>query len=228
MTELGAALGEVRAGIAGACRRAGRDPSEITLVAVSKTVPVEVVRAARDLGVADFGENRAGELAAKSGAVPATWHFIGTVQTGTARKVADHGNVIHSAVPGRALERIADRARRGGREIPCLLQVDFAGHRQGVAPEDAAGSIRAIAGLVGLRLVGLMTLPPWTGDPEGARPYFARLRAIRDGLAGARPELRELSMGMSDDYQVAIEEGATMVRVGTALFGDRPAVRAVR
>jgi uncharacterized pyridoxal phosphate-containing UPF0001 family protein len=103
------------------------------------------------------------------------------------------------------------------------VQVDFAGARQGVRPEEAASAVEAIAGLEGIDVVGLMTLPPWTGDPEGSRLYFAQLRAIRDRLRDDRPDVLELSMGMSADCEVAVEEGATMVRVGTALFGPRPA-----
>jgi uncharacterized pyridoxal phosphate-containing UPF0001 family protein len=131
--------------------------------------------------------------------------------------------VVHSAEPGRALERLAARAASQGRALPCLLQVDFTGRRQGVEPEEASDAVEKCAALDGLHLVGLMTLPPWTGDPEDTRPYFARLRALRDQIRQAHPAVAELSMGMSGDYEVAVEEGATMVRVGTALFGARPA-----
>jgi PLP dependent protein len=220
------AVARVRVRMAAACVRSGRDPESVTLVAVTKTVPLETVRLARAAGVADLAENYANELAAKAQAVPATWHFVGKVQAGTAPKVADHAEVIHSAEPGRALERVGARAARNTRMLRCLIQVDFTGRRQGVGPEQLSEAIRRISELEGLLVAGLMTLPPWTAEAEAARPYFARLRRLRDDLQAGWPGLIELSMGMSGDYEVAIEEGATMVRVGTALFGERPARRA--
>ena len=216
------ALATVRRGIEGACHRTGRDPSEVRLVAITKTVPVEVVARARDFGVADFGENYARELAQKATRVPATWHFVGKLQRGTAGLVAEHADVIHSAEPGDGLVRVARRATGGGRVIPCLVQVDFTGRRQGVSEDDAPAFLEDLRPISGIRAIGLMTLPPLAGDPEAMRPSFARLRDLRDRLQEAWPELRELSMGMSVDYEVAVEEGATMVRVGTALFGSRP------
>jgi PLP dependent protein len=207
--------------MATACRRSGREPQSVTLVAVTKTVPLDIVRKAREAGLADLAENYANELAAKARAVPATWHFVGKLQTGTAGSVADHAQVVHSAEPGRALERVAVRAARNGTVLRCLVQVDFTGRRQGVAPELVRDAVGRVSELEGLAVVGLMTLPPWTGEAEAARPYFARLRRLRDEHRDASPGLLELSMGMSGDYEVAIEEGATMVRVGTALFGER-------
>ncbi len=218
------AIEGVRSGIERACHRAGRRAEEVSLVAVTKTVPVEIVQAARAAGVEHFGENHAGDLAAKAALVPATWHFLGKLQSGTAPRVADHARVIHSAEPGKALERVAGRAERAGKRIPCLIQVDFTGRRQGVGPEEVEFFLHASLApiLAGIEVVGLMTLPPWTGDPEATRPWFTRLREIRDELHERWPGLTELSMGMSGDYEVAVEEGATMVRVGTALFGPRP------
>ncbi|MDP8956406.1 MAG: YggS family pyridoxal phosphate-dependent enzyme [Actinomycetota bacterium] len=211
----------MRKNIAAACDRAGREPDRVVVVAATKLVPIERLKVARDAGIADFGENYAAELAEKSASVEATWHFIGTLQSGTARTVAAHADVIHSAVPGRALERVARRASEGGKSITCLLQVDFTGTRNGVAPDGVPASIEAVQDMAGIRVRGLMTLPPWSPDPEDARPYFARLRQLRDDLRGDWPALTELSMGMSLDYQVAVEEGATMLRIGTALFGAR-------
>lgn len=212
----------MRSGIESACLRSGRDLAEVLLIAVTKTVPVHVVEAARGEGLHDFAENHANELAAKASAVEATWHFIGKLQRGTVAQVAEHSDVVHSAEPGHALERLAARAASDGRVVPCLLQVDFTGGRQGVAPGDAADTIAACAALSGIGVVGLMTLPPWSGDPEATRPYFRQLRTLRDQIRQTHGEVTELSMGMSGDYQVAVEEGATMVRVGTALFGPRP------
>jgi len=218
------ALAAVRSRIHEACRRSGRTPGDVTLVAITKTVPLGIVRRAWEAGVEHFGENYAAELADKAPQVPATWHFVGKLQTGTARHVADHADVIHSAAPGPALQRVARRAATRGKAIPCLVQVDFTGKRQGVVADDARGFIEETIGLAGIRIAGLMTLPPWTGDPDTTRPYFRRLRELRDSLQKAWPEVRELSMGMSGDYEVAVEEGATMLRVGTALFGERPAL----
>ncbi|HEY3208333.1 MAG TPA: YggS family pyridoxal phosphate-dependent enzyme [Actinomycetota bacterium] len=220
--ELRGAIAGVRSGIESACERSGRNPGEVLLVAVTKTVPVEAIQAARAEGIHDFAENYANELVAKAAEVEATWHFIGKLQRGTAHHVAEHADVVHSAQPGHALDRLAARAVANKRFLRCLLQVDFTGRRQGVAPEEAADAVAACRSLHGVRLVGLMTLPPWTGDSEATRPYFARLRALRDRIRQDHPEVTELSMGMSGDYEVAVEEGATMVRVGTALFGPRP------
>ena len=227
--DLAGSVENVRTRIAEACRRAGRGPEEVRLVAVSKTVPVEAVRLARAAGVEDFGENRAQELAAKAPQVPATWHFLGKLQRGTVRHVADNAAVVHSAEPGTALDALAGRAARGGRTIACLIEVDFTPGRQGVAPDEVAAFAEHLASsapaMGSLHLVGLMTIPPQTPDAEGARPYFARLRQLRDDLRRSLPQAVELSMGMSADYEVAVEEGATMVRVGTAVFGPRPSVR---
>jgi pyridoxal phosphate enzyme (YggS family) len=216
------AISIVRSRISDACRRSGRSPQEVTLVAVTKTVPIDVVRKARQAGIEHFAENYANELKAKAPEVPATWHFIGKLQRGTAGHVADHATVVHSAEPGEALQRIAARAARTGTTIRCLVQVDFTGGRNGVPPEDIPGFAATAEGMVGISLVGLMTLPPWSGDPEATRRYFARLRELRDALQRGHPAVQELSMGMSGDYEVAVEEGATMVRVGRSIFGPRP------
>jgi PLP dependent protein len=219
--QLREATARVRSGIRAACLRSGRKEGEVLLVAVTKTVPAEVIQAARSEGLEDFAENYAGELAEKALRIEATWHFIGKLQRGTVHRVAEHADVVHSAEPGRALSRLATRAASGGKVLRCLLQVDFTGGRQGVGPDDVAGTVDSWSDRDGIRLVGLMTLPPWTGDPETTRPYFARLRELRDRVRQAHAEVAELSMGMSGDYEVAVEEGATMVRVGTALFGPR-------
>src|SRR6266540_4624908 len=220
------AVERVRRTLVEACSRSGRDPSEVRLVAITKGVPVDVIRMGLEAGLTDFGENYAKDLAAKAPAVPARWHFVGKLQGSNAAKIADVAAVIHSAEPGQGLERVARRASRESRPIDALVQVDFTGRRQGVAPDGIEPFLRETSALPALRFVGLMTVPPagpgGQADPELPRPYFARLRQLRDGLGERWPELRELSMGMSADYPVAVEEGATMVRVGTALFGERP------
>ncbi|MGH2554867.1 MAG: YggS family pyridoxal phosphate-dependent enzyme [Actinomycetota bacterium] len=218
-------IAAVRRRIQAACDRSGRDPGDVLLVAVTKTVSVDVIVEARSQGVDDFAENYASELVAKAPLVEATWHFIGKVQRGTAHHVADHSDVIHSAEPGRALERIGRRAASVGKRIRCLLQVDYTELRQGLRPEDVPGAVEACSSLDGIVVAGLMTLPPWLGDPEATRPFFAHLRILRDRIRSAHPGVVELSMGMSGDYEVAVEEGATMVRIGTALFGPSPVQR---
>jgi pyridoxal phosphate enzyme (YggS family) len=223
--DLQAAIEAVRSGIASACRRAHRDPDEVLLVAVTKTVPVEAIERAREAGLREFAENYANELAVKAPHVQATWHFIGKVQRGNVPRIVEHAQVVHSIEPGRSLERLAARAASENKVLRTLLQVDFTGRRQGVSPENAGAAADACSSFQGTRLVGLMTLSPWTGDPEATRPYFARLRRLRDRIRQDQPEVVELSMGMSGDYEVAVEEGATMVRVGTALFGPRPPIR---
>jgi len=216
----------IRARIAAAASRAGRDPSEVLLVGAAKTVPVETVRWAVDAGLGAVGENYVQELRAKRPAleearVPVRWHYIGTLRSSTAQHVADLADVVETVAGERAARRLAGRAARAGRTLDVFLQVDFTGERSGCAPDDVAAAAALVTGLEGLRLRGLMTIPPLTPTPQGARSWFARLRELRDGLRTSFPEVLDLSMGMSLDYEVAIEEGATIVRIGTALFGPR-------
>jgi PLP dependent protein len=220
--ELTANVAHIRMNIARACERVGRDPLGVRLVAASKTVPAHVIRWAVEAGVADVGENYVKELRDKHVVIPdARWHFIGTLQTNTAHHVAALADVVQTLAGGHATQRLARRASAAGRTIDVLIEVDLTGQRTGVPPDEVAATVDAIASLEALRLVGLMTIPPVTGGPETARPFFAQLRQLRDRVRERHPEVLELSMGMSLDYQVAVEEGATMVRVGTALFGPR-------
>ena len=213
------AVAEVRREIRAACARAGRDPAEVRLLAVTKRVPADRVRAAADAGIGEFGENYVQEMERKREAAPeARWHFLGKLQANKAGRVVDSAEVVQTLEPGRAWARLAGRAAERGRTIDCLVQVDFTGRRVGVEPGRAAGFAEEAAAHEGIRLVGLMTVPP-LGPPS--RPTFARLRELRDRLRGDLPGLTELSMGMSADYQEAVEEGATMVRIGTAIFGSR-------
>lgn len=215
-------LARVRAGISEASARAGRDAGEVRLVAVSKTWPIAAVASAAALGVEDFGENYVQELRGKADERPdLRWHYVGTLQSGTAHHVADLAAWVHGLGRGGAAIRLSERATSRGRRLPVLIQVDFTGGRNGVAPEDLSDFAREVASLDGLVLSGLMTLPPMPKAPEDCRPYFRRLREMRDTLNRTFPQVVELSMGMSLDYEVAVEEGATMVRVGTALFGER-------
>ena len=221
--DLVSAVARIRARISAAAERARRDPADVLLIGASKTVPVEVLRLAKAAGLEDFAENYVGELVEKSESVRARWHFIGKLQTGTVRHVVDHAEVVHSAEPGRAFRALARRAARTGRRIDALVEVDFTETRQGVHPDEVEGFAEEAAQIDGVRLVGLMTVPPMGRAPEDARPYFATLRRMRDQLSKRIEGLEQLSMGMSADYEVAVEEGATMVRIGTALFGPRPA-----
>jgi PLP dependent protein len=216
-------VARARERLAMACSRVGRDPAEVRIVAASKTVPSGGVVAARDAGIEEFGENYVEELRDKRGAVDGVrWHFIGTLQSRTAPRVAELADVVQTLAPGRAAQRLARRAAERGTPVDALIEVDFAGRGWGVEPEACERFADAAAGLDGIRLVGLMTLPPLTRTAEEARPYFVRLRELRDRVAEHHPQALQLSMGMSLDYEVAAEEGATIVRIGTALFGARP------
>ncbi len=222
-------LEAVRGRIRDAAERSGRDPRDVTLVAVTKTVAPDPIRWVVDAGVTALGENYIQELRRKRAAVAgATWHYIGTLQSSTARHVADHADVVETVAGERAARRLAGRAARSGRTIDCLIEVDLTGGRTGVRPEEAPRFADLVSSLDGLHLIGLMTLPPMPDRPEDSRPSFARLRRLRDEIRARHAEVLETSMGMSLDYEVAVEEGATMVRIGTALFGPRATDAPVR
>jgi pyridoxal phosphate enzyme (YggS family) len=222
-------LSEVRARIAEAATRAGRVPADIRLIAVSKTFPIDAVRAAYEAGQRDFGENRVQEALQKidaSADMEIRWHLIGHLQSNKARKAAERVALIHSIDSVDLLQRVDAAAATVARRLQVLVQVDLAGEaRKHGAPPDTLGDIFAAARhCTAAALVGLMLLPPLAENPEDARPWFRRLRGHRDRLLESGVPagmLRELSMGMSHDFEVAIEEGATMVRIGTAIFGTR-------
>ena len=227
--EIAANLNDVRHRIGAAASRAGRDPAEITLVAVSKTFPADAVRAAYAAGQRDFGENKVQEALqkiAETADISPRWHLIGHLQSNKARKAAGACACIHSVDSVELLQRIDAAASDVQASPEILVQVDLAGEDTkfgapvGIAREivDAALSCRAA------RLTGLMLLPPWNEDQEQTRPWFVKLRELRDHWVAAgipRDALRHLSMGMSHDFEAAIEEGSTIVRVGTAIFGKR-------
>jgi pyridoxal phosphate enzyme (YggS family) len=213
---------EVRARIAEAADRSGRDADDVTLVAATKTVEVERIRWAIDAGVRAIGENYVSDLRRKRQEIAGVaWHYIGTLQSGTASQVADHADVVETVAGERAARRLAGRAARSGRTLDALIEVDLTEGRTGVRPDDLPAFADLIASLEGLRLIGLMTVPPIPRDPEDSRPSFARLHELREATQERHPDVLESSMGMSLDYGVAVEEGATIVRVGTALFGSR-------
>ncbi len=218
--DVAAGAGRVRERIDRACERAGRDPASVTLIAISKGQPAGAVRAGYEAGLRHFGENRVQEalpkIAEASGAgVEATWRLVGHLQSNKARAAASAFDAIDSVDSAKLLARL-DAAAPTPRDV--LLQVNVAAEpqKQGVAPDEAGALIEAARACGNLRLRGLMTIAPIATDPEDARPVFRALRLLAE-----RHGLPELSMGMTDDFEVAIEEGATLVRVGRAIFGER-------
>jgi pyridoxal phosphate enzyme (YggS family) len=212
----------VRSRIAEAAARSGRDPDDVALIGATKTVGIERIRWAVDAGVRALGENYVQELRRKRDAISGVaWHYIGTLQSSTAHLVADHADVVQTVSGERATRRLAGRADRSGRTLDVLIEVDLADGRAGVRPPELPAFADLVSSLEGLRLIGLMTMPPIPADPEDSRPFFARLQRLREDLEERHPDVLESSMGMSLDYEVAVEEGATMVRIGTAVFGPR-------
>lgn len=226
--EIASRLAEVRERIARACRDAGRDPGEVTLIAVTKTYPAGDVRILAGLGVRDVGENRDQEAAPKAAAcadLDLTWHFVGQLQTNKVRSVVRYADMIHSVDRSRLVRAISKEAVKQGREIGCLVQValDDDPGRGGAALADVPGLADEIAASPGLRLCGVMAVAPLGEDPAKA---FARLRDVAESVRERHPRATMISAGMSGDLSEAIAHGATHVRVGTALLGRRePFVR---
>lgn len=222
-------INTIREKISRACARAGRSSSEVTLVAVGKTFPSSAVLEAVDAGVADVGENYVQELLAKRSDLSRSdvrWHFIGHLQSNKVKNVAGWIHMIH-AVDSTALAiEIDRRAATAGRVIECLLEVNTTGEgtKFGVAPGDVTPLVKSLASCDNISLGGLMTIGPFLPDPEGSRPMFRRLRELKGeigSLAQGNVTMRHLSMGMTGDFEVAIDEGATLIRIGTAIFGPR-------
>jgi pyridoxal phosphate enzyme (YggS family) len=221
--------------ITAAARRTGRNPHEITLMAVSKTQPPERIREAYNAGQRLFGENRVQDFATKAGAFQdlraAEWHMIGHLQTNKAAKSAELFRAVDSIDSLKLAERLNAAASTLSRKLDVLIEINVGGEaaKSGVALDSPALQELLIAAprLEALVFRGLMTVPPFTDDPEGARPYFRKLRELRDTIASRKlpaVAMDQLSMGMSHDFEVAIEEGSTCVRVGTAIFGERKAI----
>jgi pyridoxal phosphate enzyme (YggS family) len=244
MTEIDIArnMAQVQERIAEAALRAGRDPAKVTLVAVTKTHPVETVVAAYQSGLRHFGENRVGEAVIKIPAVraalsgaPPTWHMVGHVQSRKAEAVTAHFDYVHSVDRLKIARRISRFAQDAGRVIPALLECNVSGEetkfgfdlpgweRDEARTEGFFAAVEEILALPGLSVHGLMTMAPFVADPETVRPVFASLRALLSALREhfSTHEWHHLSMGMTDDFEVAVEEGATMVRIGRAIFGPR-------
>lgn len=225
-------LAVIRERMARAARRADRDPEEVALMAVTKTQPAERIVEAYKAGHRLFGENRVQEFAEKCGALAglrdAEFHMIGHLQSNKVTKAAEIFGAVDSLDSERLVERLNSAAKGLGKTLGVLIEINAGGEaaKSGVAP-DSAELERILAAALAwprLRICGLMTVPPFTDDPEGARPYFRQLRELRERLAGRKLpfiSLDVLSMGMSHDFEVAIEEGSTCVRIGTAIFGER-------
>ena len=226
---IAARLADVRGRMAAAAARAGRDAAAVRLVAVSKTYTADHVRAAVAAGQLDFGENKVQEGLQKITELTDTtlrWHLIGHLQSNKAKKAGESFDWIHAVDGVELLQKIDAAAAAAGRRPRVLIQVDLAGEatKHGADPAEVPAIVAAADRCVAAELAGLMLLPPAVADPADARPWFQRLRAVRDGLVTAgtpAARLAELSMGMSHDFEVAVEEGATIVRVGSAIFGHR-------
>ena len=240
MESLAENINRVRTRMTAACSRAGRDPSEVALVAVSKTVSAEAVLEAHRLGLCNFGENRLEEAKEKISNVKSQspnrqteikWHLVGHLQSRKVREAVDLFDVIHSVDSVKLADKLSRLCVEAGRVMPILLECNVSGEasKYGFSLSTVAGrerwwaDVEAIFKLSGVRVEGLMTVAPIVADPNGARPFFHALRQLRDDLAARFPQTgwRHLSMGMTDDFEVAIEEGATIVRIGRAIFGER-------
>ncbi len=223
-------LEAIRERIRSACARAGRDAGSVRLVGVTKTVPVERIREGVLAGIAILGENYVQEALGKAEALAdmkASRHFIGHLQTNKAKMAAPYFDCVETLDRERLAVELDRQANKLGKRMTVLIEVELGGEesKSGVSPDGLPSLFKAASSLDGLDVRGLMALPPFFDDPEAARPYFRRLRELLDRLRDASPHperLTELSMGMSGDFEAAVEEGATLVRIGTALFGSRP------
>ena len=234
MREIEEILDEVRGKVVAACQRVGRDPSEVEIIAVTKTHGPDVVREAWNAGLSIVGENKVQEAAWKK---PASvtgpfWHLIGHLQGNKVRPALELFDFIHSVDSTKLLDRIQAISEEIGASPHVLLEVNVSGEKSksGMRPEDVPAAIEHILSACGrITLEGLMTMAPFSENPEDARPYFRKLRELRDACEhDLNVVLPRLSMGMSGDYEVAVEEGATWIRLGTVLFGERPKMKSVR
>jgi pyridoxal phosphate enzyme (YggS family) len=220
---------KIRQRIAFACEKAGRDTSEVTLLAVSKTFSGDQVREALLAGLVDIGENYVQELLKKKEQLAheqVRWHFIGHLQSNKVKQVAEWIHLIHAVDSVELAAEINKRAAKAQRNIEVLVEVNTTAEssKYGIQPEDTAEFVRKMAGFEHVSIAGLMTIGPFLPDPEGSRPMFRQLRLLRDELVGSgqgNVHMKHLSMGMTGDFEVAIQEGATIVRIGTAIFGPR-------
>jgi pyridoxal phosphate enzyme (YggS family) len=225
-------IAELQSKIAQSAKRSGRSPSEVAVMAVTKTNPPERIRQAYEAGLRLFGENRVQEFSAKAGTLAdlagAEWHMIGHLQTNKAAKAAEFFSAIDSVDTVKLAEKLDAAARALNKQLQVLIEVNVGGEaaKSGIDPDspELEDLLKAAPRLEALNFRGLMTVPPFTEDPGGARPYFRKLRTLRDQIASRKLPaitMEILSMGMSHDFAVAIEEGSTCIRIGTAIFGDR-------
>lgn len=222
-------LQEVQRRVQAACDRAGRAREDVLLIAVSKTKPVEMIREVMETGIVDFGENKVQEMCDKMEVItePLNWHLIGHLQRNKVKYIVDKACMIHSVDSLRLAEEIQKEAEKKGVDlVKILIEVNMAEEetKDGIHAEETEELVKAIAALPNLQIMGLMTIAPFVDDPEENRPVFKAMVALKNKIESLQiPGVRmeELSMGMTNDYEVAIEEGATMVRVGTAIFGER-------
>lgn len=223
-----AAVKEVTANIEAACKRAGRDPKEVTLIAVSKTMPVEAIREAMACGMVDFGENRPQELRDKQAEItdPLRWHMIGALQTNKLKYVIGKTTLIHSVDTLHLAEAIEEMSAKKDLITEVLLEINIGGEdtKHGIAPEALEDLVRDVARLSHVRIRGLMTVAPYTEQAEENRLYFRKMKQLMVDINSKNIDnvyMDILSMGMTGDYEIAVEEGATLVRVGTGIFGHR-------
>ena len=222
-------IDEVERRIAEACRRSGRNREDVRLVAVSKKFPLAVILEANRLGLRDFGENYAQELRDKqreagSGATGTLrWHFIGALQRNKAKYVVGKADLVHAVDNMALVAELDKRAAAAGTRVRALVEINGGeDSKNGIRGIDLQEFLESASGFRNVSLEGLMIMPPYFEDPEMSRPWFSELREMRDKVSGEFPGIQELSMGMSNDFEVAIEEGATILRVGSAVFGPRP------
>jgi hypothetical protein len=227
MVNLRENIARVEERIAAACRRSGRRREEVRLVAVSKTHPAELIRAAVDVGLRDFGESRVQEAKSKRPELAnlgITWHLVGHLQSNKVRAALELFHWVHSVDSLHLADKLAQAAGAANKRLPVLIEVNLGGEasKTGVRASEVAELVAQLAPFETLELRGLMAIPPFFDNPEDVRPYFRQLRALAHSVEAQRGvSMHELSMGMSQDFEVAIEEGATIVRVGTAIFGQR-------
>ncbi len=211
--------------VADAAARAGRDAGEITIVVVAKTFPIDAIERALEAGATDIGENRAQELRDKARMLAnrVRWHFVGPLQTNKVRYVVGTAHLIHAVDRFGLAEAIGRRARAVGTDQQVLLEVNISGEasKHGIEPTAAVALAERVSAIDGVSVAGLMTIPPLPRTSEDSRPYYRHLTSLRERVARVAPTAKELSMGMTRDFEVAIEEGATLVRVGEAIFGPR-------
>ncbi len=232
MLELADNLKKIQQTISQSALKVGRDPKEVTLIGVSKKFPVEVIESAYGLGLRDFGENRAQEYRDKMRRLSpellrgTRWHFVGQLQSNKVKYLLNHCYLIHSLDRWSVVEEMVSLAGKEGINWSALVQVNVSGEKSkgGLSPQELPDFLRDVSQYPAIRVEGLMTMAPLVDDPEEARPYFRNLATLAKEMQVLMPNLslRHLSMGMSDDFSIAIEEGATLIRVGEALFGRRP------